>query len=357
VRRAIERDSRFTVVSRVVTSRDVSTVAGRAPTTLRDRDVLSSFDAIVVGAPDALSAADVAGLEEFMRRRGGSVVLLLDGRTPGAHDRLMNAGAWGASSTTVSRLALTQDDSSTLRSTETVWPNPLPPGATTVVSGDRPAVWQTPIGAGRLIVCGALDAWRFRDPASSAFDRFWRTLVADAASSAPPPLAVTASASIGRPGELVDLDVVVRDAALAVSAPVTRASVAATLEPRTPVVLWPEGDVGHFSAQIRAPREAATHRIVVNGEGGSTDVPLVVTPDAHRADGWSPALLEAWAVARGGKLVQAGDIGRLADLLSETIRPPSRLVTWHPLRSVWWLVPFGLALSGEWWLRRRRGLR
>jgi hypothetical protein len=27
------------------------------------------------------------------------------------------------------------------------------------------------------------------------------------------------------------------------------------------------------------------------------------------------------------------------------------------MRSVWWLAPFALALGGEWWSRRRHGLR
>src|SRR6185436_1633434 len=78
VRRSIERDSRFVVASRVATSRNVSASAGRPPAGLTDRRSLSVFDVIVVGAPDALSAADVASLEDFMRRRGGSVVLLVD---------------------------------------------------------------------------------------------------------------------------------------------------------------------------------------------------------------------------------------------------------------------------------------
>src|SRR4030095_3359623 len=51
VRRSIERDSRFAVASRVVTSRNVSASAGRPPTALTDRTSLSRFDVIVVGTP------------------------------------------------------------------------------------------------------------------------------------------------------------------------------------------------------------------------------------------------------------------------------------------------------------------
>jgi hypothetical protein len=38
------------------------------------------------------------------------------------------------------------------------------------------------------------------------------------------------------------------------------------------------------------------------------------------------------------------------------VRVVPRAETWHPMRSAWWIIPFALALSGEWWLRRRRGL-
>src|SRR6185503_11402090 len=94
VRRTIERDPRFVLTSRVVTSRNVSTDAGRPPARLDDIIALASFDAIVIGAPDALTAADVTGLEAYLRRRGGGVVFLFDQRAPGAYERLTNAGGW-----------------------------------------------------------------------------------------------------------------------------------------------------------------------------------------------------------------------------------------------------------------------
>jgi hypothetical protein len=52
----------------------------------------------------------------------------------------------------------------------------------------------------------------------------------------------------------------------------------------------------------------------------------------------------------------AADAGSLASKLVSAIHPADRRMTWHPMRSAWWIVPFVLALSGEWWLRRRRGL-
>src|SRR5262249_44535190 len=88
VRRAVERDPRFVVTSRVVTSHNVNTDAGNPPGRLDDLSALSLFDAVVVGSPAAMSADDADGLEAFMRKRGGSVVLLLDEVASGPHERL-----------------------------------------------------------------------------------------------------------------------------------------------------------------------------------------------------------------------------------------------------------------------------
>src|SRR6185503_15219195 len=94
VRRAVERDARFVVTSRVVTSRNVSADAGQPPGRLDDLAALELFDAVVVGAPETLTERDVAGLDAFLRRRAGGVVLLFDRRFPGPYERLTDAGDW-----------------------------------------------------------------------------------------------------------------------------------------------------------------------------------------------------------------------------------------------------------------------
>jgi hypothetical protein len=358
VRRSIERDSRFAVASRVVTSRNVTASTGRPPTALTDRTSLSTFDVIVVGAPDALSVADVAGLEDFLRRRGGSVVLLVDEPKSGPIDRLTMVSSWSTNRGAPVSVALVQDDSATLRASEIAWPAVLPAGAAALTAGQRPVIWESAVGAGRLIVSGALDAWRYRDPSASSFDRFWRTLIAGVAATAPPVVSAMATPRIAKPGEAVDVSAVVRDAALgSPSDSSVRASISATLEPNTSVALWPNADVGQFSGALRAPREPGTYGITVTSDAGSATVPLVVSGDVHLAQPLSRDLSKAWATARGGRIFDAANIGQLPEALSTAIRAPSELVTWHPLRSAWWIVPFVLALSGEWWLRRRRGLR
>jgi len=359
VRRALEHDPQFEVTSRIVTSRNVSTSAGRPPTTLGDQAALSSFAVVVAGAPDGLSAVDVAGLEAFMRRRGGSVVFLLDDSTRGPFERLTRSSSWATSRVTPAAFALAHSDSVTLRAGATVVPANLPAAATVIAGGAKPIVWETPVGAGRLIVSGAIDAWRFRDPASSTFDRFWRTVIADAAASAPPPLIVETAPGIAKPGETVEVHATIRDAALDSSAgfadPV-RASLTARLEPGTPVRMWPQGDVGRFTGTVCAPRQPGMYRVTVATSGHTAEAPLLVA-DARVAAPSSATLANAWAISRGGRLFQARDIDKLPPALDAAIRPRSERTTWHPFRSAWLIVPFVLALAMEWWLRRRQGLR
>src|SRR4030095_12748037 len=70
----------------------------------------------------------------------------------------------------------------------------LPPGSDVVarVAGDAaPVVVSMPRGAGRLLLSGAMEAWRFRAADSSAFDRFWQATIAGLALAVPPPMTIT----------------------------------------------------------------------------------------------------------------------------------------------------------------------
>jgi hypothetical protein len=348
VRRAIERDRRFEVTSRVVTSRNISTDAGQPPARLADLSALDLFDVIVVGAPEALTDADVTGLERFMRRRGGSVVLLLDHRAAGPYDRLMGVDSWAIDS---GSRVLAIGDSAGLRATSIAYPQRLADVAQRIgASNGRPVVWRTPVGAGRLVVSGALDAWRFRDRAASGFDPFWQTIVGDAAAAAVPPISTHLSSAVLRPGEQTTLRVLVRDASLS-EASTTHATVSATN-----TVLMPTGVPGEFVGELRAPAESGVHRVVVTADGNRADVPILVG-DADRAMSDDRDLVTAWTATRGGRVFAASALGDLASSLADAIRPAARAETWHPMRSPWWIVPFALLASAEWWLRRRRGLR
>jgi hypothetical protein len=368
VRRAIERDQRFLVTSRVVTSRDISTDAGQPPP-LDDVESTASFDAIVIGAPETLRDRDVTGLETYLRRNGGSLLLLFDRRSSGPWERLTAAGAWLIASEDGGVNVDPVDGSGRgLRSAELLWPTRLPVGARPVAHARndagavavRPVVWKAPVGAGQLLVSGALDAWRFRDPLTSSFDEFWQTTLASAAAEMPSPIDVHVETPVLAPGATTDLVVTLRQLALAeLSSGITlHASVGAALEtPRgnQTVRLWPDGP-GRFRGVIRAPNESGAYRVVISSDNLLASAPVIVAPGADVPTRDEPGLLAAWARANDGGALPAAQLEALPALLDAALGPERRRIPWHPMRSAWWIVPFALTLGTEWWLRRRRGL-
>jgi hypothetical protein len=367
VRRAVERDPRFVVTSRVVTSRNVSVDAGRPPSGLGDPESLADFDAIVVGAAQTLSERDVAGLEAFVRRRGGTVVLLLDERTGGAYERLAGVRQWNGASSASGFSITPAGDSAGLRATSLAWPAALPPGARSIAaSGDvrgerQPVVWRTAVGGGQLIVSGALDAWRYRDPAQSAFDSFWRTAIGDAAAAGSTPIEIELPSSVLVPGERVEMTAIVRTLALADGAASAAPGdeVTATLDSGSAtvtIVLRPDDARGHFRGHFRAPTAPGLHRLRVAHGGTRSEVALLVSADPARARPNDSDLIQAWIASRGGRTFSGRTLGELRPTLERTLQPAARRETWYPMRSAWWIIPFTLLLGAEWLARRRRGL-
>lgn len=417
VRRALDRDSRFMVTSRVITAPGVSADVGRPPA-LDVPVSLAHFDLVVAGAPEALGAREVAGLESFLRGRGGSVALLLDRRESGAYERLIGGVAWSAASEdTGLDVRPVMGDTASLRAGTVVWPDPMPAAATPVAmatrsqaaagagasapaSADRlpasgtgavrspasrtgaarspasgtgatrlpasgtgaarPVVWRAPVGAGRLLVSGALDAWRFRDPATSSFDAFFRIMLAQAAAASPSAIEIDLGAAALALGDTTQLIVILRDAWLSDSddAPI-RASVSATLESAgrsTYVRLWPDGPRGRFRGVIRAPDAPGVSRVVVASGDDRASAPILVGEDVRAAVADAPDLLEMWANARAGALLPESRLDELPGMLAAALEPEPRRLVLHPMRSAWWIIPFALALGAEWLWRRRRGL-
>jgi hypothetical protein len=356
VRRAIERDTRFEATSRVVTSRSISRDVGAPPTRLADA-LQGSFDAIVVGAPDALTADDVNGLDTFMRQRGGSVVLPLD--TPPANGplaRLIGVARWDSASFTPATAAtLSGDDSIMLRATEIAWPSILPLGAQPLNSAQtHPVIWTIPVGAGELIVSGALDAWRYRDAANSTFDSFWQSTVAHAAAGALPPVAVRVAPNALAPGDSAVVTVASRTELLRGNG---TASVAASLDDSILVRLWPTSTAGEFRGTLRSSRALGLHQLIVAVNGQRVTAPFIVGADVHQPLGNSDALVAAWAASTGGVALTSNNARDIAAAIQKVRTASIAAEPWHPMRSGWWMLPFALALSGEWWLRRRHGLR
>jgi len=371
VRRTIERDPRFVLTSRVVTSRNVSTDAGRPPARLDDIIALASFDAIVIGAPDALTEADVTGLEAYLRRRGGGVVFLFDQRAPGAYERLTNAGGWTVSTdSAIVTIGTGGADTIALRASEVIWPVRAPANSHIIArtsrnakhsASDVPAIWQTSVGAGRLVVSGALDAWRFRD--RSGFEGFWRGLIAETAQSSPTAVSVQLSNATPSPGEDVDVRATVRDVALQEPnvARTARATVVGTLtsserNESTTFHLWPSDAAGEVRGLVRAPEKPGVYQLTVSADGMSTTAPLVVIANASHPTPDDRDLVAAWTASRGGRAIPASKLAELPAELQRAIHPAPRRETWYPMRSAWWIVPFALLLGTEWWVRRRNGL-
>ncbi len=367
LRRAVERDGRFVVTSRVTTSRSISSMVGTPPASLAELAALQLFDVVVVGSPQLLSDQDVVGLENYLRRRGGRVVLL-DDATDGPYRRLLGTTTWRSDSgSRIVTLADSDSSRGVLRASELVWPARLPAGATVVASGTAakagdppwPVVWRSPVGSGSLIVSGALDAWRFRDQAVSGFDTFWRSLLAEAAATSPPAIDLRLSASAIAPGDSVLVTVALREVMLQAGTRPTQTTVRATLvssaNQATVVRLWPAGAPGFFRGVIH-PWEPGTFRLAVSSGGDRVEAPLLVAPDVMPVARDASDLLRSWVGARGGVVTTAAQLPGLVAQLHRVIGAVPHREPWHPMRSPWWIVPFAGLLAVEWWLRRRQGL-
>ena len=357
VRRVVEGDPRFAVSHRVVTSRGLANTGGAAPTSLRNAQALSEYETIVVGAPEQLTEADVAGLEDFMRRRAGRVVLLMERVTPAPIDRLTGVSAWRAVQLPKA------GELRRLQAREIAWPSTTPAGAAVVAesvardSTRRAVIWSVPVGAGRLLVSGALDAWHYRDPATSNFDQFWTTTIAELSAGVPGEIDVAVTRRLVAPGESVAINATVVATALSQnsdrSAEVSAALVKGT--DSTFVRLWPTAMPGTFAGSIAAPRDPGTYQLIVSSVSARTVTPIVVDHAARTPARDDHELVEMFAASRGGTAVPESRLRELPSLLSAALPAVSRVETWHPMRSAWWIVPFALLLGAEWWWRRRRG--
>ncbi len=358
VRRTLEDDPRFVVTARVATSPKTTAETGQAPGSLDAS--LDGFNVVVVGAPDSLTAGDVARLDAFARR-GGSVCLILDRVASGPYEQLAGTNGW-----TARQLAMPAavDGASgrlgSLHATEFAIPN-LKPGAVALASeSGHPIVWRSPAGAGAVYVSGALDAWRRRAAEHAGFDRFWQTLIADAAASARGPIDLQLDQRIVASGAPISMRVALGDSVLALTSTSRLTGRIEGPGGAEPLRFWPERP-GIFVASAVAPRTPGVYSIVVSGgvgeaAGASHEVRaalLVADSVSWPAD---RSLVAAWAGAHGGAAFPSARVDDLDRALVHAVRPPVRPAEAFPMRSPYWLLPFALALSGEWWLRRRRGL-
>ena len=376
VRRALEDDARFLVEHRARLAPAIT--AGTANGRL-DVRALDATAVLIVGGPDALTANEVDLIERFVRVRGGTLILLPE-RAPSGHVARLFAGEWSE------RLIAEPRQVGSLKATELlVYP---PKGGhhrdmVILAAADAPVIVATPAGAGRIVVSGAMDAWRYRDDDAGAFDRFWRSVVAEGA-AAGAPLRLEFDNAIGAPGSRQTFTVRYRAMTLASTieanavarcdppsrpsgdgppsqpsggGPPSRPSAASADRAET-IRLWPAGSPAVLRGELpMAGSSGCTVEVTVNDRrviGG-----MAVSSARSRPAENTLAQLERQARASGGVVIGLRPSGATAQqAVAELVQPTGTeavAADVHPMRSVWWLWPFVGCLSAEWWLRRRTG--
>jgi hypothetical protein len=353
VRRSLEGDPRFRVSQLGRISPHAVVVFGEEHA-LSDA-ALERVDVVIAGGLDALSSDDVGRLDRFMRERGGALVLLPDTAAglsslrerltlPTTKEILLDRpGALSAA-------PLMRIDASELIATV----SPAADAdilARTPGSGDA-VIWIVPRGEGRLMFSGALDAWRFRAESQVEFDRFWRSAIAGVG------LGARQQISVSVVGSEVRVEPRTHDTTVA-GALVVREPDGKTAE--QPIRLLPGSSRGEFfgpigavagasreeSLAVTATSSHSTQRQIVRAEPAVTGVPLEP----------SGPPLSLLASTQGGVDVGPDRIEGLERFLRSKAAGARVPMQRRPMRSVWWIVPFAAALSGEWWLRRTRGAR
>jgi hypothetical protein len=362
VRRVLETDPDFHVSALARTSKGLEMRGGQPPSTLSSA-TLAGFDAVVVGAPEDLQSREVDALESFARRRGGAVIFVPDRRPSGEYLRIVRAREF-EESLLQSPATISTRNGLQFHGSEIVVPRQISAGVDALAEiphGDssRPVVLSWPLGDGRVVFSGALDAWRYRAP-NSGFAMFWRAAIGAAAVESPAPLELALDRAAVAPGETVVLHARVRrtefdDAASSASLPAIAGRLIGTGGQDQSVRLWPSLEIGEFEARFVAPAAGRYDLHVTAGGQVSADTVLVVSESAGALPASGDAL-RSLAAATGGVTVTNSDLSPLIAHLRALPRASvSRSV--HPARSFWWMIGFVALVSTEWAVRRRRGFR
>lgn len=344
VRRALEDDPRFAVEHRVGLG---PSLAAGTPAGRLDSRSLDAAAVVIAGGPDSLATADVALLERFVRARGGTLVLLPD-RAPGGASARLFQGRW------IEHLEATVSPAGPLRVSESL--RLAAPSAFDVVLASvkgSAAVVVSPSGNGRIVISGALDAWRYRDADGGAFDRFWRSVVLESAALSAP-LGIEFADAAAHPAAEVPLVVRLRrmddTGTKALAATATCGD-----EPATGVRLWPAGPQGVFNGSVAISATGPCEVAVAVEHGPVAVAGVAVTNGATRSVSEVLARLERAATRSGGVAVTADKAAPAAVAVATPLRDRPQPI--HPMQSPWWMFPFVTCLGVEWWLRRRGGLR
>jgi hypothetical protein len=362
VRRALEADSRFRVDSIVRPSRGVLVRSGELRA-LAAR-ALDDFDVAIVGAPEELREPELEALSTFARERGGGVVFLPDRRPSGPYVDLLPAGGFDEM-VVDNPVRLAMDVPTDVRASELLVARRETPMAGALAAVERsgrmsPVALTWTHGVGRMILWGALDAWRYRADPAGGFARFWQATVADLALTAPPPLMVGVSPRVAAPYEPIVVRATMRPTEFIrrpdrLEFPPVGATLVSEAGATQPVRLWPTTEAGVFEGRSTAP---APGRYAVQVTAGSRSgrAPVIAVAATRRAFEEDAEALKLVAQSTGGVAVAADSLGPLEQHL-RALAGASEPRQVHPMRSRWWVLTFAACLCAEWALRRRRGLR
>lgn len=357
VRRALEDDPGFQVSSVIRTSRGISSRSGETPPVL-EASRLSRFDVVIAGAPEDLRREEVEALWQFVDRRGGTLVLLPDRLPAGPYSERLPGR--------VSEQLLNEPrllDPPGVLASELLTMTPLPRGGHAIGAlNGAPVIVSWPVGDGRIILSGALDAWRYRADPKSRLARMWREELLTAAIHAPPPIAIDLHPAVVRPGSDVRVEVRLRRTESADPAPVTREmrlpAVAARISDPAgqlqTIRLWPKAEPGFFEGELSVAA-AGVHAVRVETDRHAAEATLLV--DASAALPATPRMdLGPVVGLTGGVTGTASEMSRVVEHLSSLPRRQRPASIW-PFESVWWPAIFAGLLCGEWASRRRAGQR
>ena len=367
VRRALEGDTTFDVSTFVQASKGLTVTAGGPPAMLT-ADALDRFDAVVVGAPEELRAAEVEALRLFAHRRGGAVVLLPDRRPSGKYLDLIPSPQFDE--VLIENAAeLRSRGNGTLQASEmAVYRTKATEAPVSVLAaldqgkGARSVALEWLSGEGRVLFSGALDAWRFRAANDGGFSRFWRTRIAEAALAAPPRLDVSVSPGVPAPGDELTIRARLRRTEVESSGsrthvPALRARLIDADGQSEVVRMWPTAERGVFSGRVTVTKAGAFDLAVSTDTGISVDEAVTVAAQARHPVARTRDVEDAFrliAASSGGVVVGRGDLQPLEQHL-RGLSVGDLEYTIRPWRSLWPMMAFVAMLSAEWAMRRRQG--
>jgi hypothetical protein len=357
VRRELEADPAFEVSSVIRTSRGISSRAGDTPPVIQASQ-LSRFDVVIAGAPEDLRREEVEALWQFVDRRGGTLVLLPDRMPAGPYaERLPGK---------VSEHLLGEPRSlepAGVLASELLTMTALPRGGRAIAAlNGAPVIVSWPVGDGRIILSGALDAWRYRTDPKSHLASVWRDELLTAALHSPPPIAISLHPAVVRPGTDVHVEVRLRRTEWAdpgpASGPMRLPGVAARISDSSgqleTIRLWPSAEPGLFEGELSVAA-AGIHAVRVETDQHAAETALLA--DAAAALPASPPIDPGpVAMLTGGVIGTASEMSRVVEHLSSLPRG-QRPESIRPFESAWWTAIFAGLLCGEWALRRRAGQR